>query len=277
VSTASEDQDSPGVARGVPEEGDFEEALRRELRCTADRVEPARDGLTSIFRQLDAPWPVRQASLLFADCVDLLQLITVWLQPMSARAMPVLAAVGGSVRGVLRRLSHALAAAAWLRAAVTWLRAAVTWLRPVLAVAVTAIVVMTGTVALSQTVARIELSDNRPAGISALAGPAPPAGDQREIRAGDLGGSGPSQVMPARGASPASGGGTPHQHSCAASGCRSGPAASASSAEPTAHARPSVTPTPKHAKTHHNSHQHHRRNSHQHHRPHTGRVRGPGH
>jgi hypothetical protein len=292
VRTASGDQDSPGVVRRAPEEGDFEEALRRALRCAADRVEPTGDGLTRIFRRLAAPWPARQASLLVTDCVDLLQLITIWLQPMSARALSVLAAAGGSVHRALRRLTspvagaaatdsvqdrsgpgrvpvllgrcHALAAGARLRA--------VAWLRPALAAAVTAIVVLTGTVALSQTVARMELSETQPAGISALAGPAPPTGDQRQYRAGGAGGPGLSQVTPARGAPPAGGGAATHQRSCADTSCRSESAGSAtprSSAEPSTSARPSPAPTPKHARHQHDSHQ-----PHQHH---SGPAGGPGH
>jgi hypothetical protein len=43
--------------------------------------------------------------------VDLLWLITIWLQPMFARAMTVLAAAGGSVHEALPRLTSLAPAA----------------------------------------------------------------------------------------------------------------------------------------------------------------------
>src|SRR6516225_6575118 len=110
--TASEDRDRPGAAPRAPGEGDFEEVLRRALRSAADGIEPAADGLTQIFRRAATPWLVRQVSLLATDCVDLLRLITIWLQPMFARAMSVLAAAGGSVHEALRRLTPQAPAAA---------------------------------------------------------------------------------------------------------------------------------------------------------------------
>src|SRR5215468_9212669 len=102
---ASEDGGWPGTAPGMPWEGDFEEALRCALRSAAENIEPAEDGLTQIFRRVAAPWLVRQVWLLATDCVDLLRLITIWLQPMIAWAMAVIVAAGGSVHEALRRLA----------------------------------------------------------------------------------------------------------------------------------------------------------------------------
>ena len=95
--TTSEDRDWPGAGSRVPGDGDTEEVLRRALHSAADGIEPTADGLTQIFRRVATPWLVRQVWLLATDCVDLLRLITIWLQPMFARAMSVLAAAGGSV------------------------------------------------------------------------------------------------------------------------------------------------------------------------------------
>jgi hypothetical protein len=303
VRTASEDRDWPGTAPRVPGEGDFEEVLRRALRSAADGLEPTGDGLTQIFHRVAAPWLVRQVSLLATDCVDLLWLITIWLQPMFAWAMAVLVAVGGSVHEALRRLTSQAPAAAPVssrqhrcgqaRAAVFWgrspalkaraqARAAVSWLRPALPVAVTAAVVMTGTVALSQTVARIELSGNRGAGTSALAGAAPATGDHRQSPQSDLTRPSLAQITPARpGTTPASSGGATHQHSCAATRCPPGPAgappsgpATTPSAQPTTSPSLSPAPTPMRTRPHHHPHQPHPHPSHHSHPSHPGRA-GP--
>jgi len=149
MKTASGDRDWPGVMPPAPNDG-FEESLRRALRQAADCVEANEDGLARIFRRLAGPWLVRQVSLLVTDCVDLFELTTIWLQPMSARTRAVPAAARRSVHEAFQ----------WCTSP-AWLRTAVAWLRPALAAAITAVVVMTGTVALSQTVARMELSRNR--------------------------------------------------------------------------------------------------------------------
>jgi hypothetical protein len=317
VRTASEDRDWPGTALRVPGEGDFEEVLRRALRSAADGVEPTGDALTQIFRRAAAPWLVRQVSLLAADCVDLLRLIAIWLQPIVAWAMAVPAALGGWVHEAPRRLTSQAPAAAPIfsgqhrcgqaRAAVSWgrslalkaralARAAVARLRPALPVAVTAAVVMTGTVALSQTVARIELSGNRGAGTSALAGAAAATGDHRQSPQSDLTRPSLAQLTPARpGTTPASGGGATHQRSCAAMRCLPGPSgappsgpATTPSAQPTPSPSPSPAPTPAPTRSHHHPHQPHPHPSHHSHPPHPhpshhsdlphpGRAGTPGH
>jgi hypothetical protein len=314
MNTASEDRDWPGTAPRVPGEVDFEEVLRRALHSAANNLEPTGDGLTQIFRRVAAPWLVRQVWLLATDCVDLLRLITIWLQPMVASAMAVLAAVGGSVHETLRQLtSHAPAAApisagqhrrGQARAAVFWTRspalkarararAAVAWLRPAVPVAVAAAVVMTGTVALSQTVARIELSGNRGAGSSAIAGRAPATGDHQQSPQSDRTGPGLAQIPPAwPGTTPASGRGATHQHSCAATRCPPGPAgappsgpATTPSAQPTTSPSPSPAPspspspapTPTPTRSHHHPHQPHPHPSHPPHPPHPGPAETPGH
>jgi len=287
VRTPSEDRDWPGTAPRVPGEGDVEEALRRALRAAVEHVEPAGDGLAQIFRRVAVPWLVRQVWLLATDCADLLRLITIWL-----------AAAGGSVREALGRLTSRAPAAAPIsagrhsrgqaRAAVSWgrapalkarARAAIAGLRPVMPVAVTAALVLTGTVALSQTVARIDLSGGRGNDAAALGGAAPAAGHRKSPHR-DRTGPNLAQVTPAwPGTTPAGGRGASHQHSCAATRCPPGPAgappsgpAATPSAQPTASPSPSPVPSPTPTRSHHHPHPH---PSHHPHPPHPD-PRGPG-
>jgi hypothetical protein len=257
MKTASGDWDSAGVMPPVPNEEDFEEALRRALRQAADCVEAQGDGLTRIFRRLAAPWLVRQVSLLATDCVDLFELVTIRLQPMVARTVALPAAAKRSAREAFQ----------WL-ASPAWLRTTAAWLRPALAAVITAVIVMTGTVALSQTVARIELSGNRPAGISVLAGTAPTIGGHRQSAASGPSGPGHTPIAPARKGPAAGAGGTAHQHSCAAARCSSGAPAPGSSGQPSASPGASATPTPTPSQSPHPSHgHHHHKPHHQHHAP----------
>jgi hypothetical protein len=308
VRTAPEDRDWAGAAPG---EDDFEEVVRRALSAAADCVEPAGDGLTLIFRRLGAPWLVRQMSLLATGCVDLLQLTTIWLQPMFARAMSVIATVGGSRHRTLRRLTSQEAIDAPTfpgqhrskqgPAAIFWgrlkalkarprLRTAAAWLRPALAVAATVAVVATGTIALSQAVARISLTGMRGAGAPALAGAAPGASDPWSTPSGP----GLAQIPPTwPGTTPASGGDARHRHSCAATRCLSGPAGAPASgpaatppAQPAAYPSPSYpspspaptpTPLPSHHRPHpHHPHPHPHQQTRKPHPPHPGPAETPG-
>src|SRR5215831_6184818 len=299
--TTFEDRDWPGAGSRVPRDGDFEEVLRRALHSAADGIEPTADGLTQIFRRVATPWLVRQVWLLATDCVDLLRLITIWLQPMFARAMSVLTTVAGSVREAFRRFTSQAPIAAPIssgqhrcgpaRAAASSgrspglkararARAAVAWLRPVLPAAVTVAVVMTGTVALSQTVARIEYSGNRSAGSSAPGGAAPATGDHRQSPHSGLTGPGLAQIIPAwPGTTPVGGEGATHPHSCAAMRCPPGPSppgpATTPSAQPTASPSPSPAPTPTPTPSH--SHQPHPHPSHHPHLPLPMLAGTPGH
>jgi hypothetical protein len=305
MSTASGDRDWPGGTGMVPGDGDIEEVLRRALRSAADCVEPTGDGLTRIFRRLAAPWLVRQISLLVTDCVDLLQLIAIWLQPAFAWAMSVLTDVGGSLHRACRRLTSRAAAAAaiaalaisgrrrsehdhavvfWHRppALVPWarLRAAVARLRPALAVAGATVVVMMGSVAISQAVARIDPSGHP--GATALAGSAPTNRGHEQSRASDISGRNLSPPAPAwPGTVPAGGGGGTHERSCAFTRCPPGPAgalppgpAATPSVHPSSSPSPSPSPTPTPARSHHGPHQ--PRQSHPPHPPHPGVTQAPG-
>lgn len=282
--TPSEDQDWPGAAPRVPGEGDFEEALRRALHAAVENVEPAGGGLAQIFRRVAAPWLVRQVWLLATECADLLRLITIWLQPMFARTMTVLAAVGGSAHEAFRRLTSRAPTAGPIsagrhsrgqaRAAVSWgrppvlkarARAAAAWLRRAMPVAVTAALVLTGTVALSQTVARIDLSGDRGNGAAALGGAAPAIDGHRKSPHNNRAGPNLAQITPAwPGTTPASGRDVTHQYSCAATRCPPGPSgtlpsglAATPSAQPTASPSPSPVPSPTSTGSHHHPHQPH--------------------
>lgn len=298
MSTASGDRDRSGGMGMVPGESDIEEALRRALRSAADCVEPTGDGLTRIFRRLAAPWLVRQVSLLVTDCVDLLQLIAIWLQPAFAWATSVLTAMRGSLHGACRRLTSRAAAMAGIAAPVLsgWrrsepdrppalgprarLRAAVARLRPALAVAGATAVVMMGSVAISQAVARIDLSGHP--GATALARPAPTAGGHERSRASEVSGRSlppPASTWP--GTAAGSGGAT-HQRSCALKRCPPGPAgalvpgpASTPPAQPSTSPSPSPSPTPTPTGSHHGPHQPHQ--SHPSHPSHPGATEAPGH
>jgi hypothetical protein len=266
VSTASGDRDWPGAAPNVAAKDDFDEVLRHALRAAADRVQPAGDGLTQIFRRLAAPRLVRQLYLLAADCADLLQLITIWLEPIFSCATSALAAVCGSVRKALRRLPSQMAAPALIfsgrrrsgqdsafRSRSQPLQArtragAAAWLRPALTVAVTAAIVTTGAVALRQTVVGIDLTDNGDVGTSAVAGGAPATGSHQQSAPGNLSGSSRAQMSSSwPGTTPASGGVVPHRDSCVATSCLSLPAGAPASGPvlaPSAQSTPPPSPSP---------------------------------
>jgi hypothetical protein len=122
--TAREGQDWHDPARGTQAGRDVDDVLRQTLHTVADAIEPADDGLTRIMHRLTMPSAVRQVALLVTDCIDLAQLITIWLAPAFTAAMR------------LRRRHHAgYRRGSSHRAAPAPLRPAAPWLRPALAVA----------------------------------------------------------------------------------------------------------------------------------------------
>jgi hypothetical protein len=134
-----EGQDRPDPARGAPARRDLDDALRRALHAVADHVEPSDDGLTRILHRISTPSVVRQVTLLATDCVDLAQLITIWLEPAFTAAVRLTRRYRAGYR---RGFSHPAAWARWRRAA--------PWLRPALAVASVATTVVIGVVVLGQ-------------------------------------------------------------------------------------------------------------------------------
>jgi hypothetical protein len=122
--TAREGQEWYDPGRATQAGRDFDDVLRQALHTAADAVEPADDGLTRIMRRLTMPSAVRQVALLVTDCIDLAQLITIWLEPAFTAAMRRRRRHrAGYRRGVSHRATHAP------------LRPAAPWLRPALAVA----------------------------------------------------------------------------------------------------------------------------------------------
>src|SRR5262249_60270716 len=107
------------------------------------------------------------------------------------------------------------------------------WPGPAWPAGVTAAAVMTGTVALSQTVARINLTGNPGAGTSALSGAVPATGDHRRSPQGDRTGPSPAQITPTWPVTaPAGRGRATPQHSCAATRCPPDPAGAPPSEPP---------------------------------------------
>jgi hypothetical protein len=122
--TPREGQDWYDPARGTPAGRDFDDVLRQALHTVADAIEPADDGLTRIMRRLTMPSAVRQVVLLVTDCIDLAQLIAIWLEPAFTAARRLRRRHhAGDRRGISHRATQAP------------LRPAAPWLRPALAVA----------------------------------------------------------------------------------------------------------------------------------------------
>jgi hypothetical protein len=131
--TARKGQDWYDPARGTQARCDFDDVLRHALHAAADAIEPADDGLTRIMRRLTTPSAVRQVALLVTDCIDLSQLITIWLEPAFMGVMRLRRRHRtGSRRGVSHRATGAPS------------RPAAPWLRPALAVVGAAAIVVTG-------------------------------------------------------------------------------------------------------------------------------------
>jgi len=237
---------------------DLDDVLRRALHAAVDPVEPAGDGLTRILHRLTTPSAIRQATLLFTDCVDLARLITIWLEP----------AFTGAVRlrwrrhDVYRRgFPHQAARAMAGRGG--------TWLRPALAVASAATIVLLAVVVLGpvrQIVTRTGLNagtgGNTPAhGGGHSAG----GGGQGQSPTTNLTQTGPTRA----GTTSAQAGPTSHRSSCAAAKC---PASAGTTTSPTITpsgspaASPSQSPTPAATPSNGNN---------GHHTPHPGKSKPP--
>jgi hypothetical protein len=248
--TVGGNQDRPDLTRGTQSRPDLEDVLRRALHAAVDTIEPADDGLTRIMHRLTAPSAVRRAALLVTDCVDLGQLIAIWLEPAFTWAMR---ASWRHHAGYRPRNSRR---AMWAR-----LRRAVPWLRPALAVASAATIVVLGTVVLGQVrqiVTRISLNTGAStpvhAGGHSAGGGHAPSPTANHAQTGPTGpGNTPGQVGP-----------TTRPHSCALMSCP--PSASATpmpspavtpSGSPTAVPGQSPGPTPTPSKTNHGHHKPH--------------------
>ena len=233
--TAHGGHDRPDPAQAMQARRDLDDVLRRALHAAVDPVEPAGDGLTRILHRLTTPSAIRQATLLFTDCVDLARLITIWLEP----------AFTGAVRlrwrrhDVYRRgFPHQAARAMAGRGG--------TWLRPALAVASAATIVLLAVVVLGpvrQIVTRTGLNAGTGGNTPAHGGGHSAGGGQGQSPTTNLTQTGPTRA----GTTSAQAGPTSHRSSCAAAKC---PASAGTTTSPTVTpsgspaASPSQSPTP---------------------------------
>ena len=135
--------------------GDFDELLRRALHAEADSIEPAAGGLERIRHRISAPWLVRQMSLMLTDCVDLVRLIGIRLEPGLTSTWGAIAGRAGSWRASCARLCSQVSILARIWALIGPSRHSAThrgspqrgnlaWLRPALAVAAAVFIVAVG-------------------------------------------------------------------------------------------------------------------------------------
>jgi hypothetical protein len=158
----------------TPVDHDLDDILRRALHAAADSIEPADDALMRIRHRMREPWLARQASLVRNDCVDLVQLIAIRLEPAATRVRRGIAngPLGTSVAWIRGQVpAMALPGAAGSssrrhdaahrnRSSGGWagVRPTLAWLRPALAVATAVVVVMAGVYGLAQLRETLRLS-----------------------------------------------------------------------------------------------------------------------
>jgi hypothetical protein len=240
--TAREGQDWYDPARGTQAGCDFDDVLRHALHTAADAIEPADDGLTRIMRRLTTPSAVRQVALLVTDCIDLSQLITIWLEPAFMGVMRLRRRYRtGSRRGVSHRATGAPS------------RPAAPWLRPALAVVGAVAIVGIGVFVLGpgrQFV--IRTSANTGTGASS---PAHAGAHSAGVGHGQSPTANPKQTVPARPGTASARAGRPTPKPSSTIAPSGSPAASPS---------PSTGPTPTHGKANHG-----------HQKPHPGKTKSP--
>jgi hypothetical protein len=163
----------------TPATRDFDDLLRRALHAEVDSIEPADGGLDRIRRRTSAPWLVRQISLMLIECVDLVRLIGIRLEPWFTAAWAAITARGGAGAASPGR---ARSLATSIRAMVAPRRrtgahgsdsSSLAWLRPALAVGAAVVIVVAGVYALAQVRDNLvlELFPSSSAPPSAPAGP----------------------------------------------------------------------------------------------------------
>jgi hypothetical protein len=229
----------------TPVDHDLDDILRRALHAAADSIEPADDALQRIRYRMRKPWLSRQVSLVRNDCVDLIQLIAIRLEPAATRVRSGIAdgrlgapvarirgqVLAAAARGAPGSSSRRHDAAHRDRSSGGWvgLRPTLAWLRPALAVATAVVVVMAGVYGLAQLRETLRLTLFPGSGQSSAA---PNSSPQRQPGLGHPASNSPGGLIPAAGRS-----GSP----------RRGPRATCSStsaSKPTPAASPSATPTP---------------------------------
>ncbi|HYA50553.1 MAG TPA: hypothetical protein VEG33_05235, partial [Streptosporangiaceae bacterium] len=143
----------------TPVNGDFDQMLRRELHAAVESIEPG-DGLERIRQRTHAPWLVRQASLMLTECVDLVRLIGIRLEPTFTSLRTATAERGGPWGAFAGLLSSMVASVVALftppsRRPTHGHRGSrsgsnLGWLRPALAVAGAVVIVVAGVYGLAQ-------------------------------------------------------------------------------------------------------------------------------
>ena len=147
----------------TPVNGDFDDMLRRALHAEADSIDPADGGLEQIRRRISAPWLVRQASLMLTDCVDLVRLIGIRLEPTVSSMRSALAARGGAWSSAIGRFGSHVPVLATIGALAGSTKRTVpghrgparrgstlAWLRPALVVASAVVIVVAGVYGMAQ-------------------------------------------------------------------------------------------------------------------------------
>jgi hypothetical protein len=147
----------------TPVNGDFDRMLRFALHAEVDSIEPDENGLERIRQRMHAPWLVRQASLMLTECVDLVRLIGIRLEPSFTSARAAIAARGGAWGAFVGLLSSMVSVLAGLVVPSQRRGAAhrggsagaregsnLGWLRPALAVAGAVVIVVAGVYGLAQ-------------------------------------------------------------------------------------------------------------------------------
>jgi hypothetical protein len=157
----------------TPVTHDFDDLLRRALHAEVDSIEPAEGGLDRIRRRTSAPWLVRQASLMLTECVDLVRLIGIRLEPwFTATVAARCRAWAVSFRRLVapRRRTGAHGSD----------NSNLAWLRPALAVGAAVVIVVAGVYGLAQVRDNLvlELFPSNSSPTSPPAGPGSTGGNQ---------------------------------------------------------------------------------------------------
>jgi hypothetical protein len=231
----------------TPVNGELDQMLRRALHAEVDSIEPDEGGLERIRRRTHAPWLVRQASLMLTECVDLVRLIVIRLEPTVTGLRTTISERGGAWEAFVALLSSIVASSVAL---VTPQRrrgrrgrgaapgSNLGWLRPALAVAGAVVIVVAGVYGLAQVRDNLVL-ELFPSGTPASNGPGSPGGGGQGPTLN--GQSAPTGIVP-------SGGETGSARPSPKPTCSSSPnapstPAPAVSSNPTPTATPTDTPT----------------------------------
>jgi hypothetical protein len=144
----------------TPVNGELDQMLRRALHAEVDSIEPDDGGLERIRQRTHAPWLVRQASLMLTECVDLVRLIVIRLEPTLTGLRTTISERGGPWEAFVGLLSSIVASIAGLfmppsRRPAHGHRGPrsgsnLGWLRPALAVAGAVVIVVAGVYGLAQ-------------------------------------------------------------------------------------------------------------------------------